>query len=134
MTLGDIAKKYYMEQGLNCAVSVLLAASDKYGAELTKEDAKLVTGFGGGIGCGDLCGCLGGAVAALGKIMLPQNVMHSPEFKEICAGFVAEFKSQWGTTQCEIIKAENATETMRCGDVVKASGDLLESYIEKYKS
>lgn len=133
MTLGDIAKKYYLEEGVNCAVSVLLGASDKYGAGITKADAKLVTAFGGGMGCGDLCGCLAGAMAAMGKILLPEEVMHSPEFKDACAGFVAEFKAKWGTTMCAAIKEENATETARCGDVVKASGDLLESYIEKLK-
>ena len=30
----------------------------------------------------------------------------------------------------ETIKAENATEALRCGDVVKASGDMLEAFIE----
>ena len=133
MTLGDFAKKYYVEESLNCAVSVLLGASDRYSLGLTKADAKLVTAFGGGMGCGDLCGCLAGAMAALGKIMLAEDVMHGPEFKEQCAAFVAEFKAKWGTTMCETIKAENASETNRCGDVVKASGDMLEAFIEKNK-
>lgn len=133
MTLGDYAKKYYVEESLNCAVSVLLGASDKYGIGLTRDDAKLITAFGGGMGCGDLCGCLAGSMAALGKIMLPDGVMHSPEFKELCAAFVAEFKGKWGTTMCETIKAEHATEALRCGDVVKASGDMLEAFIEKNK-
>lgn len=133
MTLGDIAKKYYVEESLNCAVSVLLGASDKYETGLSKDDAKLVTAFGGGMGCGDLCGCLAGAMAALGKIMLPADVMHSPEFKELCAAFVAEFKAKWGTTMCETIKNENATEALRCGDVVKVTGDMLEAFIEKSK-
>ena len=130
MTLGDYAKKYYVEESLNCAVSVLLGASERYGLGLTKDDAKMITAFGGGMGCGDLCGCLAGAMAALGKIMLPADVMHSPQFKEQCAAFVAEFKEKWGTTMCETIKAENATEALRCGDVVKASGDMLEAFIE----
>ena len=133
MTLGDIAKKYYVEESLNCAVSVLMGANDKYNIGLTKDDAKLVTAFGGGMGCGDLCGCLAGAMAALGRIMLPEDAMYSPEFKELCAAFVAEFKTKWGTTMCETIKNENATEALRCGDVVKASGDMLEAFIENNK-
>lgn len=133
MTLGDYAKKHYVEESLNCAVSVLLGASDRYELGLTKDDAKFVTAFGGGMGCGDLCGCLAGSMAAMGKIMLPEGVMYSPEFKELCAGFVAEFKAKWGTTLCNPIKTENATEALRCGDVVKASGDILEAFIEKNK-
>ena len=50
MTLGERAKEYYVDQGLNCAVSVLLAASDTYNLGLEKKDAQLVTAFGGGMG------------------------------------------------------------------------------------
>ena len=56
MTLGEKAKDYYVNQGLNCAVSVLLGASDTYNLGLSKADAKMVTAFGGGMGCGLLCG------------------------------------------------------------------------------
>ncbi|MBR6649142.1 MAG: hypothetical protein IKL29_07180, partial [Bacteroidaceae bacterium] len=45
MTLGEKAKEYYLDQGLNCAVSVLMGASDTYNLGLKLEDAKLVTAF-----------------------------------------------------------------------------------------
>ncbi len=133
MTLGECAKKYYVEEGLNCAVSVLLGASEVYNLGVTKQDAKLITAFGGGMGCGDLCGCLAGAMAALGKVFLPEDAMYSPKLKEICADFVAEFNAKWGTYMCGKIKEENANDIIRCGDVVKASGDLLQNYIESRK-
>ena len=49
MTLGEKAKEYYLSQGLNCAVSVLLSANDTYNLRLKKEDAQLITAFGGGM-------------------------------------------------------------------------------------
>ena len=44
MTLGEIARKYYVEDKLNCAVSVLMGANDVYNLGLTMNDAKLITG------------------------------------------------------------------------------------------
>ncbi len=133
--LGEIAKEYYVGQGLNCAVSVLLAANDIYGFGMVKEDAKLLTAFGGGIGCGNLCGALAGAEAALGKAMLPEGVMYSPEFKDMCAGFLKKFEEKWGTTLCNPIKEKNVTDpTLRCSLTVVETGNMLQEYIDELKA
>lgn len=129
MTLGQIAKEYYVGQGLNCAVSTLLAANDVYNLGLTKEDAKLVTAFGGGIGRGNLCGALAGSVAALGKILLAEGEMYNAEFKDACAGFVSAFEEKWGTTLCAPIKEMNVTPEERCGKTVLETGDMLQEYV-----
>jgi len=134
MTLGEKAKDYYVNQGLNCAVSVLLGASDTYNLGLSKADAKMVTAFGGGMGCGNLCGALAGAMAALGKVYLPEDVMYTPEFKDVCAGFVTAFTEKWGTTLCDPIKTANVTPEERCGKTVLETGNLLQEYIEKLKA
>ncbi len=130
MTLGEKAKNYYVNEHLNCAVSTLLAASDVYKLGVSKEDAKLVTAFGGGMGCGNLCGALAGAMAALGKVYLPADAMYTPEFKDVCADFVAAFTEKWGTTLCEPIKTANVTPQERCGRTVLETGNLLQEYID----
>ncbi len=135
MKLGEIATGYYIGQGLNCAVSVLLGANDVYNLGLTKEDAKLLTAFGGGIGCGNLCGALAGAEAALGKALLPDGVMYSPEFKEICSGFLKIFQEKWGTTLCAPIKEKNVTDpALRCKITVVETGNMLQDYIDRLKA
>ena len=131
MTLGEKARDYYVNQGLNCAVSVLLGASDTYNLGLEKEDAKLVTAFGGGMGCGNLCGALAGAMAALGKVYLPEDVMYTMEFKDVCSGFVTAFTEKWGTTLCRPIKEANVTPEHRCGKTVLETGNMLQEYIDK---
>lgn len=134
MKLGEKAKEYYLEQGLNCAVSVLLAANDTYGLGLKKQDAQLITAFGGGMGCGNLCGALAGSMAALGKVFLAEDEMYKPEFKDVCAGFVAKFNEKWGTTLCAPIKEVNATDPRtRCSLTVLETGNLLQEYIDGLK-
>ena len=133
MKLGEIAKKYYVEQGLNCAVSVLLGANEVYNLGLTKEDAKLVTAFGGGMGCGNLCGALAGSMAALGKVYLSEGEMYNPDFKEVCAGFVTAFTEKWGTTLCAPIKEVSVTPEEKCGKTVLETGNMLQEYIDNLK-
>ncbi len=130
MTLGERAKEYYLDQGLNCAVSVLMGASDTYNLGLKLEDAKLVTAFGGGMGCGNLCGALAGAMAALGKIYLPEGEMYNPQFKDVCSGFVTAFTEKWGTTLCAPIKEANVTPEARCSKTVLETGNMLQEYID----
>ncbi len=131
MTLGEIAGKYYTESKVNCAVSVLMGANDVYGLGLTMKDAQLITGFGGGIGCGNLCGALAGAVSAMGRILLPEDVMYSPQLHDACAGFVAAFTEKWGTTLCAPIKEVNVTDPVtRCVKTVVETGDLLQEYVD----
>ncbi len=130
MVLGEIAKGYYVDKGFNCAVSVLMGANDVYNLGLTTEDAKLLTAFGGGIGCGNLCGALAGAEAALGKVMLPEGVMYTLEFKEMCAGFLNKFTEKWGTTLCDPIKEKNVRPDVRCSITVVETGNMLQEYID----
>ena len=55
----------FLEKDYNCAETVPLWANEKYGLGVAPEDVKLVSGFGGGLGSGENCGALLGAMAAL---------------------------------------------------------------------
>ena len=61
------AYEYFITQDHNCAESSLLAIRDAYGLDIGPEEMKLVSAFGGGMGCGMLCGVLSGSMAALGR-------------------------------------------------------------------
>ena len=54
--LRDNVKKYYLEQDYNCAETILRCIDEEYGIGLTEDDFKLVSAFGGGMGCGSSCG------------------------------------------------------------------------------
>lgn len=130
MTLGQIAKNYYTS-GLNCAAATLLAAGEIYNLNLEKSDARFITAFGGGIGCGHICGALAGAESALGMVLLPKDALGSPEFREACAGFVAKFREKWGSEMCEKARPMHAHPETHCADLVKETGDMLQQYIDE---
>lgn len=133
MTMGNMAKKYFLDEGLNCAVSVLLAANEYYSLGLSRDDAQLITAFGGGLGCGNLCGALAGAQAALGKILLEEGSLGTPEFREACAGFLAKFKEEFSCEMCEKVKELHADADTRCYPVVSKTCDMLCEYVAELK-
>ena len=52
----DYLDKYYNnETNYNCAEAVFSAAMDAWGVEMPPETVKAMAGFGGGMGCGNIC-------------------------------------------------------------------------------
>lgn len=94
--LRETAKKYYLEQNYNCAESVLRAANEEYGLGLDEGALKLMAGFGGGMGCGGVCGALSGGIAALSKLRVSDRAHTTPGFSGECAGLVAALRKRWG--------------------------------------
>ena len=88
----ETAKKYYLEQNYNCAESVLRAANEEYGLGLDEGALKLMAGFGGGMGCGGVCGALSGGIAALSKLRVSDRAHTTPGFSGECARLVAAFE------------------------------------------
>ena len=82
MTIREI----FLDKDYNCAEAVLLWADERYGLGVAPEDVKLVSGFGGGLGCGENCGALLGAMAALSKAQVRDRGHATPGFKEACSG------------------------------------------------
>ncbi len=130
--LKDLAAKYFLEMDHNCAESTLLAISEYYGLGVTPEDAKLVSGFGGGMGCEALCGVLAGSMAGCGK-MAVQGRAHATEgFKELCAELHQQFESELGGTQCAVLKPMYRTEEERCLKAVELGLDLFQRFAEDH--
>ncbi len=126
MMLAERVMEYYAEREKNCAEAMLLAANDQYDLHLTQDDVVLLSGFGGGMGCGRLCGSLASAIAVLGKLYASRE-----DFRELCARFVAFFEEKLDcqSTDCQLIAAKYKNEKTRCLSAVLLSAETLESFI-----
>ena len=133
--LADVAEKYFLEGDFNCAESVLLAANDVYELGLDRENChRLVSAFGGGMGCGLLCGAIAGAMAALGQVAVTERAHVTDGFKELCAGMAQEMKDALGNVNCEVIKPQLFVEGRRCAETVRRAADVLEKKLELLKA
>ena len=121
---------YYVEQNKNCAVSMLQAAGDVYGLDISEEAAELFTGFGGGMGCGITCGALSGAIGALsGKYRgMDRETSH-----KLCTELVEKFKEKLacGSLDCSVIAAKYKRPEIRCLDAVLLAAEALEEFLDE---
>ena len=90
--LADVAERYFLEGDFNCAESVFLAANEVYGFGLDQENChRMVSAFGGGMGCGLLCGAIAGAMAALGQEAVNGRAHVTDGFKDLCADTIVRY-------------------------------------------
>jgi len=129
--LKDKAYKYFIVEDHNCAETALLAISEEYGLGIRTEEMKLVSGFGGGMGCGDLCGVLAGSMAALGKMAVDGRAHATENFGPLCAGLCDNFNACLGSLKCAELKPRYRNDEVRCLKTVELGLDVFESYAKK---
>ena len=120
----------YLQEDNNCAETLLRAASEAYGLDLSPEDTRLIAAFGGGMGCGGTCGALAGALAVLGRVAIEGRAHATPGFRERCAALVQRFERELGSRECDAIKARHFKDDgTRCLHTVCAAADLLDDFL-----
>ena len=112
---------------MNCAETVLKVLGEKYNLDLTKEEMKLISAFGGGV-CGDMCGALCGALAALGKYHVFDCAHKTNNFDDSCREFVTFFQEEMGFLTCTELYDKYATEEEGCLETVLRTLEVYERY------
>ncbi len=83
----------FHERGYSCAQAVACAFSDVIGLE-EKQIAALLSGFGGGFRCGEICGVVSGAITVLGA-RWPHAEAGDMAAKELAAEKAKEFNRRF---------------------------------------
>lgn len=126
--LKEIAKKYYIDEGMNCAEAIFMAGKEQY--KLTADHAAFaaIGSFGGGCGCGSLCGAAAGACSVLGLLYGAKEGQsaHSTELSDYCKRFMTEFTAACGSELCREIMPKYKTPECRCLKTVEIAADILE--------
>ena len=123
-------REIFLDQDHNCAEALLLWADEKYGLGVAPEDVKLVSGFGGGLGSGENCGALLGALAALSKALVRERAHATTGFGATCAGLVNRFRAELGTIECTELKEKYRRPDVRCLYVVERAAAILDEYMQ----
>ena len=126
-----IGEKYYLDQDMNCAESVLMAASEYYGLCLDESAFRAMSGFGGGIGCGHLCGAVVGAVAAIGAKYVNGRAHNTPGLTDKTAAFLQEFQETYGSVLCADLRRIKEDKNLpKCFWTVSCALELLDKYMQ----
>ena len=131
--LAEIAKMYYLEKGANCSEAIVKAANDAYKLGLDEKAIKLISGFGGGCGCGILCGAVAGALSIVSLLSVGEGGAHATEgFGPLCGGLVEEIKEKLSSTDCKDIKPQMVQPEVRCVRTVEIAAEVLEAYLKEH--
>ena len=124
---------YFPGKGYNCAEALIHFANDEFSLNLTEDEMRLVSAFGGGMGCGEACGALCGAVSAIGYMTVKTKAHDTPELKPLCQKYVKAFSDELGGINCRDLKPKHFTEEKRCSVITETAARLLVELMEENK-
>lgn len=109
----NLAEEYF-RSGHNCAEAVFLAAVHTQDIQACPDVVRLATGFGGGMGRGEVCGALSGAILALGAVLGRTKAEGDQEtLKKMREQVITRFEEELGPVQCRVLKTEDREDCRR---------------------
>ena len=120
--------KYYKD-GYNCAETLTLAGNDAYALGLDEKTAKVMSAFGGGCGCGHLCGALAGALGVIAALTVTDRAHNTPDFGPIRTDFLKKYEEKLGSFMCNDLKAKYRNEENGCLLTCQLTAEVLAEYL-----
>ncbi|MGN0460319.1 MAG: C-GCAxxG-C-C family protein [Ruminococcus sp.] len=144
MTKGEKALSLF-KQGYNCSQSVAIAFEEEMGMERDLV-AKLVSGFGGGMGrMREVCGCVSGMVFVINSLYGysdPKDFEAKKELYKRVNDVANSYKELNGSIICKELlgldkkdgivpekRTESYYKKRPCPELCRIAGDILEDYI-----
>lgn len=94
--------RYFYNGGLNCAESTLKCLIEEGFVNLPEDTVKMMSGFGGGMQRGSVCGAVIAAVAALGSEYGRTSTEEDRKpSSDAVKDFLKNFEDEFGTIYCK---------------------------------
>lgn len=132
-SLQDLVRKYYMEQGYNCAETLIHAGNEYYNLHLHEDDMKMMAGFGGGMFVGSTCGALVGSVATISKLVIKTKAHDQmQDIRPVVVRCNQHFREVLGATDCAHVKARHHSKEIRCLNTCLLASQVLEDVLKEF--
>lgn len=126
--LKEQAARWYLN-GYNCAECIIHAANEQWQLGMSEADMRMVSGFGGGMQCGDVCGALSAAICVISRMTVRGKAHDCPALQPLVQQMIADFERAAGARVCARIKPVQFDEQVRCLSTVNMAADILEQLI-----
>lgn len=121
----------YGNVNMNCCEVILRGANEAYALGLRNEDMLLAAPFGGGMGIGNICGAVTGALMVLGILYGERLEKNTPLKEEITKPFLRQVRRRLGGLTCSYNKAHHAVlSPFDCSKVILAVAGCLDEVYE----
>jgi len=102
--------RYYWEEDINCATTVMRILSEVFNIELSDQVISAATGMHGAGEYGAQCGLVEGGLMFLG-IFTTHNGYSRDATVECCFEFAQAFESNFSSLQCSVLRPEGFKRT-----------------------
>ncbi|MBN1038676.1 C-GCAxxG-C-C family (seleno)protein [Clostridium sp. ZS2] len=113
-----ICASKYLNEGYNCAESLIKFYNDEYNENIPLG---LGSGMGAGAGIGSLCGAINAGIVIIGFLKGRHNNNEINMARDYSREFVTKIKEKYSTEMCRELKANKIS----CGEIVDFSYDTL---------
>lgn len=120
-------------QGYNCAQAVLMAFSEDLGLSI-KDAQRMVAAYGGGMGCGEICGTVSSALMILGMQKFntsadsPEKInLAKSDIRTESQHFMTRFKERNSSVICREILARGGKPL--CRKAISDACDILDEML-----
>lgn len=120
-----------LQEDYNCAERIVYGANEAYHLGLDKNALRLAAGFGGGMGFGDACGVLTGAIMVLGRLAVVQRAHESDTIKILSKRLHDRFMERFQQLDCGDLKGKYAVPGKGCWELLMAAGEILDDIVEE---
>jgi len=93
----------------------------------------MVSGFGGGLFEGHLCGIVSGAVAVLGLLFKGQELNGESLLEITVNEYKDTFRANYDKIDCNYLKENHYDENVGCNYLIYEGADILQNVIDKYR-
>lgn len=121
---------YGVDEGLNCAETILYGANIAYKLGFDPDDLKVAAGFGSGMAIESVCGALTAAIMVLGRILVDERAKGS-RIDELTKELFDAYTEKMGSIYCAPLKEEHRTDAVKCRLVVMKAAEILDEIIER---
>ena len=124
MSFSETAVSMHDDRKFNCCQSVLCSACARCGLD-EETGYRLGAFFGAGMRRGEICGCVSGALMAIGMV---HGDEHNRESKASIK-FLKEFENKYGTLRCREILEKNGRQI--CTELIAYAANYLEEHLHE---
>ncbi len=128
-------QKYFYKGGLNCAETTLKCLIEDSVIDIPEESVRMMSGFGGGMQRGAVCGAVVGAVSAIGskKGRTTPEESRKPSAQAVKV-FLKRFEEEYGSLYCKDLRKIHAEGCeLRSPGMYRACTVFVEKAVELVK-
>ena len=118
----------------NCSEKIVRGANIAYGLGLSEDALRMMGGFGGGMGLGETCGTVTGAVAVISGMLVKERAHATPELKSTTQEYINRFRERLGDEiECRNLRSKYRTKEAGCEKILITAAEIIDELVNDFQ-